>query len=81
MNVKMLLRFRENAIALELDYISFLKACQDPEQVQNLDRLGLIQVNSAIKSRLTVQYSSPGGASLPDCVGKNSKTNDGGKAW
>ena len=58
-----------------------LKACQGPDQVQNLDRLGLFQVNSAIKSRLAVQYSSSGGASLPDCVDKNSKTNDGGKAW
>ena len=57
----------------------FVKACQGSERVQNLDKLGLSQVHSPIENRLAVQYSSSGGASLPDCVGQNSKTSDGGK--
>jgi hypothetical protein len=44
-----------------------------------LDKLSLSQVHSTIESRSAVQYSSFGGASLPDCVGQNSKVSDGGK--
>ena len=48
--------------------------------VQNLDKLGLSQVHSPTEIRSATQYSSSGGASLPDCVGhQNSKTIDGGK--
>ena len=43
-----------------------------------LDKLSLSQVHSAIESRSAAYYSSSGGASLPDCVGKNSKMSDGG---